>query len=306
MLTDAWAVPPWMVPERTLAWMPVDCTPLGARDVVFLLRTGAVEARERRLPRRVIPLAMSSHGQDMLTRVTGLTPELIPHAVDCGLFRPLSDAGRRRWREQLGAGDDEFLAVAVFSNADAVRKATPELLYGFRMFHVKHPHSRLYLHTSLETRSGLDIMAVVRQLGLTGCVQVADQLRMRMNAYSREDLAGIYGAADVTVNATCGEGFGVPAIESQACGTPVILSDGTSGRELCGPGWLVRTEPVWNPVHEAWWHRPLPSGITVRLEHALARMGDSRLRAKCREFAVSYDVAQVAPLWDDVLKGLQW
>ena len=56
-----------------------------------------------------------------------------------------------------------------------------------------------------------------------------------------------YSAADVLMENSLGEGFGRPAIEAMACGTPVIASDNTALTELVKDrGWLVECEtPYW-------------------------------------------------------------
>jgi glycosyltransferase involved in cell wall biosynthesis len=40
----------------------------------------------------------------------------------------------------------------------------------------------------------------------------------------REDLALLYGAAELFVSVSLFEGFGLPALEAMACGTPVVAS----------------------------------------------------------------------------------
>jgi glycosyltransferase involved in cell wall biosynthesis len=110
---------------------------------------------------------------------------------------------------------------------------------------------------------------------------------------------------DVVSNATYGEGFGLPAVEAQACGTPVIVSRGTTGPQLAGPArWLVPVQRRWNWVHGAWWHAPSEDGILARYEQAWQARGSSSLRVKCRDFAVKYSVEAVAPLWDAVIARL--
>jgi len=45
---------------------------------------------------------------------------------------------------------------------------------------------------------------------------------------------------DVYVNGTSGEGFGIPTIESMATGTPVIITDYTTGPEIIkDTGWII-------------------------------------------------------------------
>lgn len=49
-----------------------------------------------------------------------------------------------------------------------------------------------------------------------------------------EDLPPLYSAADVLVNLSHYEGFGFPALEAMACGTPVLVSKGSALQEIVG------------------------------------------------------------------------
>lgn len=51
---------------------------------------------------------------------------------------------------------------------------------------------------------------------------------------SDEDLVGIYNCADVFLSPSFKEGFGLTVLQSLACGTPVIVSKGTSLEEIAG------------------------------------------------------------------------
>jgi glycosyltransferase involved in cell wall biosynthesis len=48
------------------------------------------------------------------------------------------------------------------------------------------------------------------------------------------ELPALYSAAAVTAFVSLHEGFGLPALESMACGTPVVAADRTSLPEVCG------------------------------------------------------------------------
>lgn len=53
---------------------------------------------------------------------------------------------------------------------------------------------------------------------------------------SDQEMRDLYNGAVATLYPTTYEGFGFPALESQACGTPVLLSPVSSLKELMGPG----------------------------------------------------------------------
>ncbi|WP_394962510.1 glycosyltransferase [Candidatus Allofournierella excrementigallinarum] len=53
---------------------------------------------------------------------------------------------------------------------------------------------------------------------------------------SKEELAGLYSQADVFLNPSRMETFGLTTVEAMACGTPVVVYDVTACPELIGPG----------------------------------------------------------------------
>ena len=117
-----------------------------------------------------------------------------------------------------------------------------------------------------------------------------------------------YNSCDVLSNAGYGEGFGLPAIEAQACGVPVILSDGSTGPELVGPGWLVKTQAAWNETHRAQWHTPIigskrQPGTLVHAYHQAYEQAADRAPAAWK-FAAKYEWETVSPMWDDCIKAV--
>jgi glycosyltransferase involved in cell wall biosynthesis len=54
-----------------------------------------------------------------------------------------------------------------------------------------------------------------------------------------EDLPALYSAADVTAYPSLYEGFGLPPLESMACGAPTFVSDAPAMPEVAGDGALV-------------------------------------------------------------------
>ena len=57
-----------------------------------------------------------------------------------------------------------------------------------------------------------------------------------INYVENKDLAVIYSMAELFVFTTLYEGFGIPMIESQQCGTPVLASDNSCFEEVAGKG----------------------------------------------------------------------
>ena len=100
-----------------------------------------------------------------------------------------------------------------------------------------------------------------------------------------------------------GEGFGIPTIEAQACGTPVIVSEFAASTELMGDGWLVEGQPLWDAPQSSWFNTPRVPGIVDALEQAYQRgQGTSE---KAVEFASGYNADSVFnKYWKPALRVL--
>jgi glycosyltransferase involved in cell wall biosynthesis len=68
--------------------------------------------------------------------------------------------------------------------------------------------------------------------------------KVRLLGYvPQSDLAAIYSAATATVYPSLYEGFGLPVVESMACGTPVLTSDNSSLTEIGSGAVLLLRQP---------------------------------------------------------------
>jgi hypothetical protein len=117
-------------------------------------------------------------------------------------------------------------------------------------------------------------------------------------------MADLYRASDVLLAPSRGEGFGIPVIEAQACGRPVIVSDFSAQPELVGDGWLVDGEPEWDVAQQSCFYRPYAGSVLDRLEAAYGRgRGDSATAVK---FAAGYDADLVhRTYWRPIITQLQ-
>jgi glycosyltransferase involved in cell wall biosynthesis len=259
-------------------WMPVDCNPMGEADVTVLREGGG------------IPVAMSRFGEQVI-RAEGADPLYVPHGVDTALFSP-GDGGA--YRESAEIGPDTFVVGILGMNRDTKRKAFFEQMRAFTAFHARHPDSVLTLHAASTSTPGLNLAGMAARLGITDAVRFPDDYSYAMALITREQQVAWYRGLDVLSNCSYGEGFGIAALEAQACGVPVILTNGHTGPELCGAGWLVSGSPDWAPGHGAEWVRPDITDIEAAYEAAWqARERGKMPTGPAREFALQYDADRV-------------
>lgn len=185
------------------------------------------------------------------------------------------------------------------------RKAFGENLMAFSIFVKKHPDAVLYIHTDPVSPHGWNLLNLGQLLGIpVENMMFVDPVSYRFGI-SQDDLAGIYSAMDVFLGTSYGEGFGVPTIEAQACGVPVIVSNCAASTELVGEGWLVGGQPLYDNAQTAFFTIPSVPQIVDALEKAYERgKGKSE---KATEFAQQFDHEVVwkehwLPVLDKLLK----
>lgn len=273
-------------------WTPIDCDPLGQGDRAKLWESGAT------------PIAMSEFGLRVL-RKAGFDPYYVPHAVETQVFRPPAD--RDGLRDSLGIGPKTFVVGLNAANKEGPRKRFYEQFAGFARFHARHPDSRLAVHSLIEPRGGKNLRTIATALGIGGAVFFPVQYELLCGMIDQESLAAWYGALDVLANCS-NEGFGLCMLEAQACGTPVVTMNASTGPELCGSGWLVSGEDDWVEGHDSHWDKPLIAAIDEAFEKAWQAREDGSIapmREKAVEFAEGYDADLVfGKYWMPVLAAL--
>ena len=163
-------------------------------------------------------VAFSPHERDAMVRLYGANLDninLVPCGVDLGTFKPIS---REVSRGNLGLNGDKVL------------------LYVGRIESLKGLD--LLVHTAAQIRNvddidGMRVLVVGGDDGKSRELDRIKKLTQELNVSSIFDFVGrvdqdelpmYYSAADVCVVPSFYESFGLAALESMACGTPVVAS----------------------------------------------------------------------------------
>lgn len=163
----------------------------------------------------VVVAATEVDRQQILRHYGELAPiRVIPGGVDLSVFRPL---GRSEPRTSLGWPDDQ--RVLLFVGRIQRLKGLEVLLRAFAL--LSDVNGRVIIvggqkgtHESRE---------IARLQHLAGRLGIADRCSF-VGAVPHAQLPLYYSAADVTVMPSSYESFGLVAVESLACGTPVVAT----------------------------------------------------------------------------------
>jgi D-inositol-3-phosphate glycosyltransferase len=187
-------------------------------------------------------LASTSDEADALVRLYDADPArvvTVPPGVDLGVFAP----GNRAFaRGRLGFAADDV--VLLFVGRIQPLKAPDVLLRAAASMVARDPSLRERLRVVVVGGpSGTGLAEPEQQQKLAGALGIADLTRFERPVHQAR-LADYYRAADVTVVPSYTESFGLVAVESQACGTPVVaagvgglrtaVADGVSGVLVAG------------------------------------------------------------------------
>ena len=304
ILYDAWGFDPAALQGlATAVWSPVHSRPMSGGDKIFYAQSYAQ------------PIAMSRYGEREMRKL-GLHPCYVPHGIDTSVFRPLDAAERDSARDALKVPRDAFMVAMVGANKGdkPPRKGWGEAFQAFAQFRAgdkktgrkPHPDAILYCHTVAASVSGIDLRPIAASLGIEKHIIMSSDYAQIAGLYLPPFVAGVMGCADVLLHPSYGEGFGLPIVEAQATGTPVIVGDNSAQTELCGAGWKTDCQPYWVADDMAWWHAPQIKSLVQGLEWAYKHRTDKHLRDKAREFAMGYDADRVAAqYWKPALEMLE-
>lgn len=291
-LCDVWVLRnPALAQFRTAAWVPVDHMPVPP-------------AVRRFFDMGALPVAMSQFGAAQLAR-SGLDPRYVPHAIDTAVFRPGATYGGRSGRQLLGIPEDRFLVGMVANNKGRhpARKGFDVAFQAFAALRASFPDAALYVHADRNgTVHDVDLAALAERCRIPEDSVFFPEGYALRSGLPDDLMAAFYGAFDVLLAPSMGEGFGIPVIEAQACGCPVIVSEFSAQPELVGAGWTVQGQLSNDEDQQAWLFQPFVEDVAMRLVEAREARGDRLLRDRAASWAQAFDADAVyAARWRPLL-----
>lgn len=247
-----------VAPARWAPWFPVDAQP--APQMVLDALEGADP-----------PIVYSQFAVDELEKA-GVAAAYVPHGIEPDVFKvELDGPTRAEWRRRLvGPGCDHLTVMVAANQGYPDRKAFQVQLRAWAQFAKGKPGARLYVHALAQVdQGGLDLRRMVGLLGIEEQVVFPDAYAY-VCGLPAQYLACVYNAADVYLGAAMTEGFGIPIIEAQACGLPVVVTDYAAMPELVR--WGIKVPPAdlfWGHTN-SWWAWPDVQGIADALEELYA------------------------------------
>lgn len=264
---------------KIVSWVPIDHTPAPPAVINWCKKPN------------VTTLAMSQFGLKMLHNA-GVDALYVPHGIE-DVYKYTPNIKGITGRQLMGVPEDAYVVMMNSANKgnSPPRKAFGENLLAFAMFAKNHPDAYLYMHCEQVSPTGVNLSELARACGIPADrIVFADPYAVR-NGMPVEVMPALYSAADVLLAVSMGEGFGIPVVEAQACGTRAITSNQTAQLELNGHGWLVDCQPYWDNAQSSWFHTPFISQIVQALEDSYADRQESH--SDSIKFASQYNADTV-------------
>lgn len=294
-LIDVWVQKGLDPNMKWVPWVPIDHNP-PPPPVLEVLRNSVGLVK---------PIAMSKFGQTILKK-HDIDAYYIPHSVDTNVFKPLTE-WREFEREKYGWSDKFVIGTVGTNNYE--RKNWSASLRGVQLFEKRHPGEVAYImHTDPTDERGINLLELITTLGLQKVCKFFST-QERIVGIPQEEMARLYSTLDVFLLPSKGEGFGIPLIEAQACGCPVITTNCTAQPELTGGGWLLKDLTKQWTQQASWQFECKPEEICHLLETAYQAKKNGwikKVQEKARAKALEYDEEKVyKELWTPVLADIE-
>jgi hypothetical protein len=288
--SDVWPFEPNVTRSLNFCpWLPIDMDPAPAPVL-------------KSLEPAMYPMVYSRWGVDILA-AAGVKACYVPCSADSRKFKP---GDKQAARDGVGIiKSTDFLVSVVAANKDPNdRKSLVPTLQAFAEYAGTNERAYLYLHTNWG--GVIPIAPIVKALGLEGRVIQPPPLGFKLGLLNTDYMVKIYQASDVLLNISKSEGFGLPILEAQLCGTPVIATDFSTTDELLWAGWEVGGKPDWAMGLDSWRIAPDHNETVAALHQAYRDRNNKTLGLQARRGALSLDTKRVhETYWRPALKEIE-
>lgn len=280
---------PDFIPPRRRGWRSV----ITVHDLAYLRMPGLLTGPSRRFYgsiRRAVDeadaiIAVSQATAEDLVQLTGARREKIHvvHEAPDATLSPLP-------REDAAADVQQRFGIdgpyVLFVGTLEPRKNIPSLVQAFSQL-----RKDFSVRLVLAGRNGWlsdNIFAAVREQALTdGVIFLED--------FDASDLRSLYSGAEVLALPSLYEGFGLPAVEAMACGTPVVVANTGALPEVVGDaGVLIRPDDPTDIAQGLGWVLGNPRFRELLSQKGLQRAASFSWKRAASETLAVYDAAAAA------------
>lgn len=232
---------------------------------------------ERYLDNIQLLIALTRHGQDEFKKA-GYDSSYAPHGVDPDIYKPHAES--REYNRKSMGWENNFVIGTVGVNYPDDRKNFVNLMWAFKVLHERHPEARLFMCTNRRNDGKSHPLPLVADnLGIMDCLNFTSDDEYAKGKVTDSIIANRYRVMDIMCLPTRGEGFGLPLIEAQACGTPIVTTNASTGPELLKGGWLIDVgEYEWEYFNKTWRSHVGVETILKSLEEAYSSWKEGSIR----------------------------
>lgn len=212
-------------------------TVLTIHDLVYLcapatmpwlgrLSRSVFQPRSVRMASQVV--AVSHATARDLERVCGRAADAVIHPVVSRIFKVPDDAEKQRVRAKYQLREPCLFAVGTLEP----RKNLVSLLEAYDLLRSRGIQPPQLILSGTRGWKDKQLSARLQEAVRTGLVRA-------LGYADNEDLPGLYGAALAFIFPSIYEGFGMPLVEAQLCGAPVLYGSHPAMREAAGDSGII-------------------------------------------------------------------
>jgi glycosyltransferase involved in cell wall biosynthesis len=144
---------------------------------------------------------------------------VVPHIIDFRTELPPNET-KEKIRNDFNLKDKYVILTIAGNYEQSGRKSLDTTLLAFDKFQETHPEALLWLHVpALNHAKIYNVQTMIASLGIP-----EHSVKITETTLDETTLQKVYMCADVYLCGSCSEGFGIPQMEAQYSGLPVVIN----------------------------------------------------------------------------------